>query len=81
MLFGTLEILICLGTAMLVIFTIGVGLLAQNIALERKDIDSLRADAWQDQIACPHCQKALNPEAIICRFCRKELNEFTLTEK
>ncbi len=66
MLFGTLEILLCLAPVMLVIFTIGVGLVAQNKALDRKE-------KWRGLIACPHCQKALNPEAYICRFCRKEL--------
>ena len=81
MLFGTLDILICLGSAMIVIFTIGVSLFAQNIAIARKEVESVRADAWQEQIACPHCRKALNPEAIICRHCRKELHGFTLTEK
>ena len=78
MLFGTLEILICLGTVMLVIFTIGLGLFAQNIALARKEVESARSDAWQGQIACPNCRKALNAEALICRFCRKELSEFSI---
>lgn len=69
MLFGTLEILLCLAPVMLVIFAIGVSLAAQNKKLDRKE-------QWRRLIACPHCHKALNPEAYICRFCRKELYEF-----
>ena len=70
MLFGTLEILLCLAPLMLIFLTIGIGLVAQNIALDRKE-------KWRGLIACPHCRKALNPEAYICRFCRKELYEHT----
>jgi len=77
MLFGTLEIVICLGVAMLVIFAIGVSLFIRNVAIESKEVAQLRSDAWQDLIECPNCHKALNAEALICRFCRKELSEFT----
>ena len=68
MLFGTLEILLCLAPLMLVIFTIGVGLVAQNKALDHKE-------KWRGLVPCPQCQKGLNPEAYICRFCQKELYE------
>lgn len=73
MIFGTLEIFLCLGPLMLVILSIGVSLVAQNISVAR-------ADAWRGLIACPHCRKGLNPEAYVCRFCRKELNEVTFVE-
>jgi hypothetical protein len=62
---------------MLVIFAIGVSLFIRNVAIESKEVAQLRSDAWQDLIECPNCHKALNAEALICRFCRKELSEFT----
>ncbi len=69
MIFGTAEILLCLAPFMLVVFTIGLGLAAQNVSLTRKE-------KYRGQIACPHCRKMLNPEAYICRFCRKELYDY-----
>jgi ribosomal protein S14 len=66
MLFGTLEIAICLSIVMVLIFSIGVGLAAQNLALDRKK-------RWLGLMPCPHCGKALNPEAYICRHCLREI--------
>lgn len=73
MLFGTLEIVICLGVVMLVIFAIGASLFVRNVAIERKEVAQLRSDAWAELIECPNCHKALNAEALICRFCKREL--------
>ena len=75
MLFGTLEIVICLGVAMLVIFAIGASLFTRNVLIERKEVDLLRSDAWAELIECPTCHKALNAEAYICRFCKTELED------
>lgn len=69
MIFSPLEILLCLAPFMLIVFTIGVGLYAQNVALARKELE-------RDTRKCPRCQKLLNPEAYVCRFCRKELYEY-----
>ncbi len=66
MLFSPLEILLCLAPFMLIVLTIGVGLAAQNIALARREREI-------GQIKCPHCQRLLNPEAYICRYCSREL--------
>lgn len=66
MLFGTLEIAICLSVTMVLIFSIGVGLAAQNLALNRKE-------KWRGLTPCPHCGKALNPEAYLCRHCFGEI--------
>ena len=68
MIFGPTEILLCLAPMMLVIFSIGIGLVAQNVAVDRAELN-------RGQMACPHCRKMLNPEAYICRFCRKELHD------
>ena len=73
MLFGTLEIVICLGVVMLLIFAIGASLFVRNVAIERKEVAQLRSDAWAELIECPNCHKGLNAEALICRFCKKEL--------
>ena len=70
MIFGPLEIFLCLAPFMIIMFTIGIGLLAQNIALARKELE-------RDTRKCPNCRKLLNPEAYVCRFCRKELYEHT----
>ena len=75
MLFGALEIVICLGVVMLVILAIGASLFTRNILIERKEVELLRSDAWAELIECPHCHKALNAEAYVCRFCKKELLE------
>jgi hypothetical protein len=66
MLFGPLEILLCLVPAMLIILTIGLSLAAQNMMLARREREF-------GQIKCPHCRRLLNPEAYICRFCSREL--------
>lgn len=66
MIFSPLEILLCLAPFMLIVFTIGVGLYAQNVALARKEIE-------RDTQKCPHCKGLLNPEAYVCRFCSREL--------
>ncbi len=68
MIFGATEILLCLGPMMLVIFSIGIGLVVQNVAVDRAELE-------KGQMACPNCRKMLNPEAYICRFCRKELRD------
>lgn len=68
--FGALEILLCLGPLMLFMFAVGVGLLVQN-----RDLD--KHEEWRGLIPCPHCRKALNPEAYICRFCERELYELS----
>ena len=73
MLFGALEIVICLGVVMLVIFSIGASLFARNILIERKEVAMLRSDAWKELTECPNCHRALNAEAYICRFCKQEL--------
>lgn len=66
MIFGPLEILFCLVPFMLVLFTIGVRLAAQNISADKKQKNrGLRP--------CPNCRKMLNREAYICRFCSQEL--------
>lgn len=75
MLFGTLEIVICLGVVMLVIFAIGASLFTRNVLIERKEVALLRSDAWAELTECPNCHKALNAEAYICRFCKTELDE------
>lgn len=75
MLFGTLEIVICLGVVMLVILAIGASLFARNILIERKEVALLRSNAWAELTECPNCHKALNAEAYICRFCKTELEE------
>ena len=66
MLFGPLEILLCLVPMMLIILTIGISLAAQNMMLARREREF-------GQIECPHCRRLLNPEAYICRFCSREL--------
>ena len=66
MIFSPLEILLCLAPFMLMILTIGVGLAAQNIALDRRERE-------HGMIRCPSCRGLLNPEAYICRFCTREL--------
>ena len=68
MIFGPTEIMLCLGPMMLVILCIGLALAAQNVAVDR-------AEANKGLMACLHCRKMLNPEAYICRFCRKELRD------
>ena len=70
MIFGPFEILLCLAPMMVVMFTIGVGLFAQNISLDREERN-------RGQMACPHCRKMLNPEAYICRFCSRELYDYS----
>jgi hypothetical protein len=70
MLFGPLEIFLCLAPLMLIFLTIGLGLAAQNIMLARREREL-------GQIKCPHCHRLLNPEAYICRFCSRELVENT----
>jgi hypothetical protein len=75
MLFGTLEIVICLGVTMLVIFAVGASLFVRNIAIESKEVGLLRSDAWAELTECPNCHKALNAEAYICRFCKTEIDE------
>lgn len=75
MLFGTLEIVICLGVTMLVIFAIGASLFVRNVAIESREVAQLRSDAWQELTECPNCHKALNIEAYICRFCNTELDQ------
>ena len=75
MLFGTLEIVICLGVVMLVIFAIGASLFVRNVAIESRELALLRSDAWAELTECPNCHKALNAEAYICRFCKTELDE------
>ncbi|QQS33670.1 MAG: hypothetical protein IPM50_03550 [Acidobacteriota bacterium] len=67
MLFGALEIVLCLSVVMAVILTIGLGFVAQNLALDRKE-------RWRGLSPCPHCGKALNPEAYLCRHCFKEIS-------
>ena len=66
MLFGPLEIFLCLAPLMLIIFTIGLSLAAQNIMLARREREL-------GQVECPYCHGLLNPEAYICRFCSREL--------
>jgi hypothetical protein len=66
MIFGPLEILLCLAPFMLIVFTIGIGLAAQNISLARREREL-------GQIRCPQCRGLLNAEAYICRFCSREL--------
>lgn len=66
MLFSPLEIFLCLAPFMLIILTIGVGLAAQNISIARRERE-------YGQIKCPQCQRLLNPEAYVCRFCSREL--------
>ncbi|CAN5471052.1 hypothetical protein BH10ACI3_BH10ACI3_11740 [soil metagenome] len=66
MIFGSFEILLCLAPMMLIFLTIAVGLAAQNVSVDRSEKN-------RGLVACPHCQKMLNPEAYICRFCTKEL--------
>lgn len=75
MLFGALEIVICLGVAMLVIFAIGASLFVRNVLIESKEVASLRSDAWAELVECPTCHKALIAEAYICRFCNTELED------
>jgi len=69
MFFGPFEILLCLAPLMLIIFSIGVGLAAQNVSVARHERE-------MGQKKCPHCRGLLNAEAYICRFCRKELYEY-----
>jgi hypothetical protein len=66
MIFGPLEIFLCLFPFMLFVFTIGVGLAAQNLSIARRERE-------RGQIKCPSCSRLLNPEAYICRFCSREL--------
>ena len=73
MIFGPLEILLCLAPFMLVVFTIGIGLFAQNISLERRE-------RIRGLVECPFCRKMLNPEAYVCRFCRRELYDLPRRE-
>lgn len=68
MIFSPLEILLCLAPFMLIIFSIGAVLLAQNISIRRRELR-------RDTIECPQCRRLLNQEAYFCRFCRKELYE------
>lgn len=69
MMFSPLEIFLCLLPFMLIIFTIGLGLVAQNVSLARRERE-------RDSKHCPRCQGLLNPEAYVCRHCRKELYEY-----
>ena len=66
MIFSPLEILLCLAPFMLIIFTIGVGLAAQNLSLARRERE-------REMIRCPNCRGLLNAEAYVCRFCSREL--------
>lgn len=72
MFLGPFEILLCLAPFMIIIFSIGVGLAAQNLVLAKQERErGLRK--------CPNCKGLLNPEAYVCRFCRKELYEYHRT--
>lgn len=66
MIFSPLEILLCIAPFMLIAFTIGIGLAAQNVSLARRKRE-------RGLIKCPSCEKLLNPEAYVCRYCFKEL--------
>lgn len=66
MIFSPFEILLCLAPFMLIIFTIGVGLAAQNAAVARRERE-------RGLKKCPYCRGLLNPEAYVCRFCSREL--------
>lgn len=66
MIFGPLDILLCLAPMMIFILSVGLGLAAQNVALARQERE-------RDQIRCPHCRGLLNPEAYVCRYCSREL--------
>lgn len=68
MIFGPLEIFLCLVPFMLIVFTIGIGLAAQNVSLARRERE-------RGQIRCPNCHGLLNPEAYVCRYCSRELVE------
>lgn len=74
MFLGPLEIFLCLAPFMIIMLTIGAGLLAQNIAIKRRELE-------RNTRKCPNCQKLLNPEAYVCRFCRKELHEYSHVQK
>lgn len=69
MFLGPFEIFLCLAPVMLVIFSIGVGLAAQNVAVARHEREI-------GQTKCPNCKGLLNQEAYVCRYCRKELYEY-----
>jgi hypothetical protein len=66
MIFGPLEIFLCLVPFMLIVFTIGIGLYAQNVVLARREREL-------GTKKCPYCLNPVNPEAYICRFCSREL--------
>lgn len=66
MIFSPLEILLCIAPFMLIVFTIGVGLYAQNIAIARRELE-------RNTLKCPSCKGLLNREAYVCRFCSREL--------
>lgn len=71
MIFGALEILVCLVPFMLIVFVVGVRLIAQNRWLNRERYVK----------KCPNCRKLLNTEAYVCRFCRVELHDFSELQK
>lgn len=71
MIFGPFEIFLCLAPVMVLIAAVGLGLFAQNLKLDQKE-------RWRGLMPCPNCRKGLNPEAYICRFCHKELYEYTI---
>ncbi len=63
MIFGVPEILICLVPFMLISLVVVLRLAAQNKWLDRE----------RHVKKCPNCQKLLNTEAYVCRFCKRDL--------
>ena len=66
MIFGPLEILLCLAPMMVVMGTIAVRLYQENKRIERRK-------AHRGMIECPNCHQLINREAYVCRFCSHEL--------
>lgn len=68
MIFGPLEILLCLLPTMIVMGTMAVRLYQQNQMLERRE-------KHRGMMECPNCRQLVNREAYVCRFCSHELFE------
>jgi hypothetical protein len=63
MIFGTTEIVICVGLFTLVAFAICLGLVAANISANRA----------RDVKVCPYCAEIVRSKAVRCPSCGKDL--------
>lgn len=71
MIFGTFEIVICLGIFLLVALAAALALVGQNLVIWWKGLGP----------RCPKCLAAVNPEAYICWSCKAELESLYVDKK